>query len=379
MTVGNVSMILFIIIAGLPYFDSDHFSDFAPRGAAGILGGASSVFFSYVGWDAVCVLSEEVEKPTVVIPRAIGVTISLTATLYALVSISLIGLVGVEQINPLTPIYSAFQYVGLDWAAIVVAVAAVTCSITATYGTSAGQPRVFYRMGKDGLLSPKFTKVNSKGSPFYGIFWTLILTVIISALLDFDILNQAISAGILLMQGLVCIGCVLRRIRRGMPTPSTTSVYDKVDKQARIFLGALVIDLIIAGLCLQGGSGSEIAVYVFLCIYATGLVAFFYRGWRLMGTNVFSLIVPIAAVTVNIFIMASLGWLAFCIVLAYFVAGSVIYFGYGIRHSTMNGLRLSEVDGLDVEMDDIIKMASRSIDGDSGVGGDDKGLNDTLN
>ncbi|KAF4738202.1 hypothetical protein FOZ62_004170, partial [Perkinsus olseni] len=198
----------------------------------------------------------EVEKPTVVIPRAIGITISCTATLYALVSISLIGLIGVDQINPLTPIYSAFQYVGLDWAAIVVAVAAVTCSITATYGTSAGQPRVFYRMGKDGLLSPKFTKVNSKGSPFYGIFWTLVITVIISALLDFDILNQAISAGILLMQGLVCVGCVLRRIRRGLPR-SSEPLYDRVDKEARICLAALIIVLIIAGLCLQGGHSSE--------------------------------------------------------------------------------------------------------------------------
>mmetsp|Transcript_673 Transcript_673/g.563 ORF Transcript_673/g.563 Transcript_673/m.563 type:complete len:143 (-) Transcript_673:12-440(-) len=40
MTVCNISMILFIIIAGLPFFAPDHFSDFAPRGAAGILGGA---------------------------------------------------------------------------------------------------------------------------------------------------------------------------------------------------------------------------------------------------------------------------------------------------------------------------------------------------
>mmetsp|Transcript_6995 Transcript_6995/g.5798 ORF Transcript_6995/g.5798 Transcript_6995/m.5798 type:complete len:81 (-) Transcript_6995:89-331(-) len=60
----------------------------------------------------------------------------------------------------------------------------------------------------------------SKGSPVYGIFWTSVLTVIISALLDFDILNQAISAGILLMQGFVCVGCVLRRIRRGIPKSS---------------------------------------------------------------------------------------------------------------------------------------------------------------
>mmetsp|Transcript_666 Transcript_666/g.555 ORF Transcript_666/g.555 Transcript_666/m.555 type:complete len:102 (-) Transcript_666:9-314(-) len=98
----------------------------------------------------------------------------------------------------------------------------------------------------------------------------------------------------------------------------------------------MMVVLIVAGLCLQGGPGSEIAVYVFLCLYAAGLVAFALRTWKLMGSNALTLIVPMAAVTVNIFIMASLGWLAFCIVLVYFVLGSVIYFGYGIRHSAMN-------------------------------------------
>ena len=59
-TVIHITLVVFIIIAGLTQASASNYSPFAPFGARGVFNGASIVFFSYIGFDAIVNTAEEV-------------------------------------------------------------------------------------------------------------------------------------------------------------------------------------------------------------------------------------------------------------------------------------------------------------------------------
>ncbi len=61
---------LFVVIA-FTAFSADRFADFAPFGVAGIGSAAGTIFFSYIGLDAVSTAGDEVKDPQRTMPKAI--------------------------------------------------------------------------------------------------------------------------------------------------------------------------------------------------------------------------------------------------------------------------------------------------------------------
>ena len=61
-TVIHITLVVFIIIAGLTQASASNYSPFAPFGARGVFNGASIVFFSYIGFDAIVNTAEEVMR-----------------------------------------------------------------------------------------------------------------------------------------------------------------------------------------------------------------------------------------------------------------------------------------------------------------------------
>ena len=61
------ALTLFIALT-LPVMHAENFTPFAPTGAAGVFGAAASIFFAYVGFDAVSTAAEETKNPQRNIP-----------------------------------------------------------------------------------------------------------------------------------------------------------------------------------------------------------------------------------------------------------------------------------------------------------------------
>jgi APA family basic amino acid/polyamine antiporter len=64
---------------------------FAPLGIAGIGAAASTIFFSFIGLDAVSTAGEEVENPRRTLPLAIILALVNVTSLYVLVALSAVG------------------------------------------------------------------------------------------------------------------------------------------------------------------------------------------------------------------------------------------------------------------------------------------------
>ena len=56
----NLIAILYVVVAGAPFGQSANLTPFAPQGIPGIFAGAAIVYFSFVGFDTVATVAEEV-------------------------------------------------------------------------------------------------------------------------------------------------------------------------------------------------------------------------------------------------------------------------------------------------------------------------------
>lgn len=225
----NISVILFIIILGSFHVNSTNWTipepgsgkqpSYFPMGMNGVLTGAATAFFSYIGFDAVTTLSEEVKNPKRDVPIGIIATLVISTLLYVGTAIVVTGMQPWYEMAPngsnQAPLATAFNYVGVKWAATLISGATVIAVTGSTLTSLFGQPRIFYRMAKDGLLFAPFGRLHpTTKAPLWGTIYTGFGAGIIAFLIPVETLANMISIGTLLAFSTVCAGVVILRFDR---------------------------------------------------------------------------------------------------------------------------------------------------------------------
>ena len=177
MVVLKIAVVALIIIVGgylvfsngltanwLPQNDEGTRS-FMPNGFGGVMLAVSSVFFAYIGFDAVSVLAEESKNPQRDLPRGMILSLVICTVIYILLSLVLTGAVNYKNFDgvgdPLAFIFEE-QNLNLAWMQLFVAVAAVIAMTSVLLVFQMGQPRIWMSMSRDGLLPKKFQTIHPK-------------------------------------------------------------------------------------------------------------------------------------------------------------------------------------------------------------------------
>ncbi len=87
----KVGILIFFCAVAFTAFNAGNFEPLLPMGAAGVSAAASSVFFSYIGFDAASTAGEEASNPKRDLPRAIMLSMVIVTTIYVLVAVAAIG------------------------------------------------------------------------------------------------------------------------------------------------------------------------------------------------------------------------------------------------------------------------------------------------
>nr|GME08741.1 cationic amino acid transporter 2, vacuolar-like [Ipomoea batatas] len=235
-TTANICAMIFIIVAGgylgfksgWPGYELP--VGYFPFGVDGMLAGASTVFFAYIGFDSVVSTAEEVKNPQRDLPMGIGFALSICCTLYMLVSAVIVGLVPYYAMDPDTPISSAFASHGIKWAAYVVTVGACTALCSTLMGSLLPQPRILMAMARDGLLPSFFSDVNkSTQVPIKSTLVTGLFSGTLAFLMDVDQLSGMVSVGTLLAFTMVSVSVLVLRYVPPDEVPLPSSFREAID------------------------------------------------------------------------------------------------------------------------------------------------------
>eukprot|EP00435_Cladocopium_sp_Y103_P065868 s1551_g27.t3 len=221
-----VILILTMTIVAGTDFKASHFQPFVPPefGLNGVMAGAVTTFFGFIGFDEVCCMAGEAVQPQKTVPQALIGTLSIATLLPVIASLALVGFSPYDAIDPNSGFAVAFRERGWTALAYSVQLGQLVVLFVVTYMCFLAQPRVFYVLARDGLLPKKFADLDAKGEPWFATLMTGLLVTACGALLPFDTLANAISGGVCVNFNLVnCSVLMLRgenRTRMGVSLAS---------------------------------------------------------------------------------------------------------------------------------------------------------------
>jgi len=190
-------------------------------GIAGVLAAAAVVFFAYTGFEAVANLGEETKRPGRDLPLGLLGTLVISALLYVGVSLVLVGMVDYREIDRGAPIAAAFASVGADWAAVLVAVAAVAGLTSVMLVELVAMGRIGFAIARDGLLPPRLGAVHPRwGTPYRVTMIMSVAVALLAGFLPLSALADLVSIGALFAFVIVSLAVPwLRRTRPDLNRP----------------------------------------------------------------------------------------------------------------------------------------------------------------
>ncbi|KAE9612536.1 putative amino acid/polyamine transporter I, cationic amino acid transporter [Lupinus albus] len=244
----NICALVFIILAGgylgfkSGWVGYELSSGYFPFGLDGMLAGSATVFFAYIGFDAVASTAEEVKNPQRDLPLGIGVSLFICCGLYMLVSVVVVGLVPYYALNPDTPVSSAFAEHGMQWAAYIINAGAFTALCASLLGALLPQPRILMVMARDGLLPPFFSDINKRCQvPVNSTIVTGLIAAALAFTMEVSELAGMVSVGTLLAFIVVAISVLILRYIPPEEVPLPPSVQEPIDSSSTRYKKPLVV------------------------------------------------------------------------------------------------------------------------------------------
>lgn len=363
---------------------------FMPFGFTGVLSGAATCFYAFVGFDCIATTGEEVKNPQRAIPIGIVSSLLICFVAYFGVSAALTMMMPYYLLDSNSPLPVAFNYVGWGGAKYAVAVGSLCALSTSLLGSMFPLPRIIFAMARDGLLFSFLAHVSERKAPISSTVAAGVMSAIMAFLFDLKDLVDLMSIGTLLAYTLVA-ACVLvlryqperpslayemantqddMDLTDGISVPSMDilpGVEERLSFRSVMFpdnpepsalsgytvnvcaslLGVLILAFSV--MAVQGGTAGWNLValsFIFMvCMLLTFIV------WRQPESKTklsfkvpFLPFVPVTSMFVNVYLMMQLDtgtWIRFSIWMA---IGLVIYFCYGLHHSAEAALNRSTPD-----------------------------------
>ncbi|NLG22471.1 MAG: amino acid permease [Actinomycetales bacterium] len=269
MVLIKLGVLLMFVIIAFTAFEADRFDNFWAAGPAGVSAAAATIFFSFIGLDAVSTAGEEVRNPQTALPRAIMGALLVVVTVYVLVAISSVGAQPLEDFSSPEQQSAGLSVIlgnitGNSTAGTILAAGAVISIFSVTLVTLYGQTRILFAMGRDRMLPHKFSAVNPR--TLTPNFNTIVVAVVVSLIAGFvpaDYLWDTVSIGTLGAFITVAIGVlVLRRTNPDLERPFRVPGYP-------------VTPVLTIVLCVYVLSGLQLFTWVVFLTWLAVVIAFY--------------------------------------------------------------------------------------------------------
>ncbi|CAG9608556.1 amino acid permease [Pseudoneobacillus rhizosphaerae] len=245
MVIIKIAVVLLFIAVGVWYVEPSNWTPFMPFGFDGVTTGAATVFFAYIGFDAVSTAAEEVKNPKRDMPIGIIASLAVCTVLYIVVSAILTGIVPYTELNVKNPVAFALNYINQDWVAGFISLGAITGITTVLLVMMYGQTRLFFAISRDGLLPKVFSKVNKKTQTPMVNTWVIgLMVAIFAGVIPLGKLAELTNIGTLFAFIVVSLGVlVLRKTQPNLKRAFKVPFVPLIPILAILFCGYLALRL----------------------------------------------------------------------------------------------------------------------------------------
>lgn len=219
-------------------------------GWMGILAAAGTVFFAFIGFDAVSTAAQETKNPKTAMPIGILGSLAVCTVLYILFGHVLTGIAPLEFFRSSGKEASVVAAIntympGYLWLGKLVTIAILAGFSSVILVMLLGQSRVFYSMSKDGLLPKVFSELHPKyKTPYKANLIILVLVGLFAAFVPGKVVGHMTSIGTLFAFMLVCAAVIiLRKTDPELPRQFKTPLVPLVPILGIVVCGAMILGL----------------------------------------------------------------------------------------------------------------------------------------
>ncbi|KAM3172414.1 hypothetical protein ACTXT7_014583 [Hymenolepis weldensis] len=185
---------------------------FFPYGVGGMIAGAGTCFYAFIGFDAITVSGEEAVDPKRSVPIATAASVSIVTLIFVLASSALLLFVPWWTVDRQAAFTAAIRSRQITWATYVAGIGSLLGIGASLFTSLYAMPRIVYAMAADRLLPGWIgyvlpaTKVPIVAMAIFGG-----LAAILTLLCDIHTLAEFLSIGTLIAFTIVCMNvCILR-------------------------------------------------------------------------------------------------------------------------------------------------------------------------
>jgi len=246
LVVIKVTALTLFVIATIGIIKSDHFTPFTPNGwgIIGVGGAAASIFFAYVGFDAVSTAAEETKNPQRNVPIGLIGSLVICTVFYLLVAAGVIGAANAQPVRgplgevlapgsielanqcaaitakglaePVACSKEALAYVlkSIGWQKLggIIGLAAGLALPSVVLMMLYGQTRIFFVMARDGLLPEKLATIHPRWkTPHIVTAITGVFVAVAAAFLPVGKLADVSNSGTLFAFLMVAVAVLVMR------------------------------------------------------------------------------------------------------------------------------------------------------------------------
>lgn len=216
MVIIKIAVIALFVFAGIFFVQPDNWTPFAPHGFKGIFHGAFTIFFAYIGFDALATTAEECKNPQKDLPIGIIGSLIITTIIYVLIAFVLTGLQDTSGVVPeaflKAPMAFVMSNVGLNWVGALISVGSIAGLTSVVLVMQLAATRILFAMSRDNFLPTSLQTLHPKFKTPALLTWIVGIVCVIGVLfLDLNMATDLCNFGTLTSFMVVCIAVLILR------------------------------------------------------------------------------------------------------------------------------------------------------------------------